>query len=86
MLPSPTCRASSVPFVSTRTLDPHQMGFAFGEALAHVNYLLRLGTLKPIDTTDGRNQNLLQQRCRPLSLRCILCHECAGLHGCAPMR
>jgi hypothetical protein len=42
-----------VPFVFTRKLDPHQMGFAFGEVLAHVNYMLRRGELKPVDTADG---------------------------------
>jgi hypothetical protein len=25
--------------------DPHQMSFAFGETLAHVNYLVRRGEL-----------------------------------------
>ena len=29
--------------------DPHQMGFAFGEALAHVNFMLRHGQLRSID-------------------------------------
>ena len=29
------------------------MGFAFGEVLAHVNYLLRRGKLKRIGTADG---------------------------------
>ena len=36
-----------------RKLDPHQMGFAFSEVLAHVNYMLRQGTLKPAASTDG---------------------------------
>jgi Metallo-beta-lactamase-like, C-terminal domain len=39
--------------VFTRRLDPHQMGFAFGEVLAHVNYMLRRGTLKEIESSDG---------------------------------
>lgn len=30
-----------------RTLDPHQMGFAFAETLAHINRLIRRGELKP---------------------------------------
>jgi hypothetical protein len=38
--------------VFTRKLDPHQTGFAFGEVLAHVNYMLRQGTLKPVATGD----------------------------------
>jgi hypothetical protein len=29
------------------------MGFAFGEVLAHVNHMLRRGTLKPIASADG---------------------------------
>ena len=28
-------------------------GFAFGEVLAHVNYMRRRGSLEPIDTADG---------------------------------
>jgi glyoxylase-like metal-dependent hydrolase (beta-lactamase superfamily II) len=49
-----TCRAAPrsaaelVPFVFTRKLNPHQMGFAFTEVLAHVNYMLRKGLLKPV--------------------------------------
>jgi glyoxylase-like metal-dependent hydrolase (beta-lactamase superfamily II) len=50
---SPKSAAELVPFVFTRELDPHQMGFAFGEVLAHVNYLLRQGKLKPIVSADG---------------------------------
>ena len=53
LLPEPRSAAELVPFVFTRRLDPHQMGFAFGEVLAHVNYMLRRGKLKPIDTADG---------------------------------
>jgi glyoxylase-like metal-dependent hydrolase (beta-lactamase superfamily II) len=37
---------SLVPVVFGRPIeDPHQMSFAFGETLAHVNYLLRRGAL-----------------------------------------
>jgi glyoxylase-like metal-dependent hydrolase (beta-lactamase superfamily II) len=50
---SPKSAAELVPFVFTRELDPHQMGFAFGEVLAHVNHMLRRGTLKPIASADG---------------------------------
>jgi glyoxylase-like metal-dependent hydrolase (beta-lactamase superfamily II) len=50
---APRSAAELVPFVFTRKLDPHQMGFAFGEVLAHVNYLLRRRSLKPTATTDG---------------------------------
>jgi glyoxylase-like metal-dependent hydrolase (beta-lactamase superfamily II) len=38
--------AELVPVVFGRTIDdPHQMGFAFSEALAHVNYMQRAGRL-----------------------------------------
>jgi hypothetical protein len=29
----------------TRKLDPHQMGFAFSELFAHMNYMLARGAL-----------------------------------------
>jgi glyoxylase-like metal-dependent hydrolase (beta-lactamase superfamily II) len=39
--------AQLVPVVFGRTIeDPHQMGFAFSEALAHINYLERAGRLR----------------------------------------
>jgi glyoxylase-like metal-dependent hydrolase (beta-lactamase superfamily II) len=50
---APRSAAELIPFVFTRKLDPHQMGFAFGEVLAHVNYMLRQGTVKPLASTDG---------------------------------
>ncbi len=50
---APKSAAELIPFVYARTLDPHQMGFAFSEVLAHVNYMLRQGTLKPAATADG---------------------------------
>jgi glyoxylase-like metal-dependent hydrolase (beta-lactamase superfamily II) len=50
---APKSAAELVPFVFTRELDPHQMGFAFSEVLAHVNYMLRQGTLKSIAGADG---------------------------------
>jgi hypothetical protein len=33
--------------------DPHQMGFAFSEVLAHVNYMLRAGRLAPASGAGG---------------------------------
>ena len=50
---APKSAAELIPFVYARTLDPHQMGFAFSEVLAHVNYMLRQGTLKPAASLDG---------------------------------
>ena len=49
----PRSAAELVPFVYARQLDPHQMGFAFGEVLAHVNYMLRRGSLRPIEGAKG---------------------------------
>jgi len=49
---APRSAAELVPFVFTLQLDPHQMGFAFSEVLAHVNYMLRQGTLKPVAAKD----------------------------------
>ena len=37
--------AELVPMIFPRALDPQQIGFAFGEVLAHANYLLRRGDL-----------------------------------------
>jgi len=38
--------AAIMPSLFNRKLDAHQMGFAFGEALAHVNHMLALGELR----------------------------------------
>jgi glyoxylase-like metal-dependent hydrolase (beta-lactamase superfamily II) len=42
-----------LPHVFDRVLDPHQMGFAFGEVLAHVNYMLGRGELREAPANDG---------------------------------
>ena len=49
---APRSAAELIPFVFHRPLDPHQTGFAFGEVLAHVNYLLRRGRVHPADGLD----------------------------------
>jgi glyoxylase-like metal-dependent hydrolase (beta-lactamase superfamily II) len=41
-----TTTAGIMPSLFNRKLDPHQMGFAFGEALAHVNHMLALGEIR----------------------------------------
>ena len=41
----PRSAAELIPALFTRALDAHQTGFAFGEVLAHVNYMLGLGEL-----------------------------------------
>lgn len=38
---TPSTTAEILPVLFPRLLDPHQMGFAFGEVLAHINYLER---------------------------------------------
>jgi hypothetical protein len=44
---APCTAANLVPVVFRRAIDdPHQMGFAFSEVLAHVNYMLRAGRLR----------------------------------------
>jgi glyoxylase-like metal-dependent hydrolase (beta-lactamase superfamily II) len=46
---APCTAADLVPVVFHRAIDdPHQMGFAFSEVLAHVNYLVREGRLQPV--------------------------------------
>jgi len=49
----PKSAAELIPFVFARTFDPHQMGFAFSEVLAHVNYMLRQSALKPAPASAG---------------------------------
>jgi len=42
-----------VPLLFRHSLDPHQMGFALGEALAHLNYLMHQGVLSRTLGSDG---------------------------------
>lgn len=49
----PHSPAELIPVIFHRALDPHQTGFAFGETLAHVNYLLRRGRLRQLPPKDG---------------------------------
>jgi glyoxylase-like metal-dependent hydrolase (beta-lactamase superfamily II) len=42
---APRSAAELVPVIFPRVLDPHQMGFAFSEVLAHTNFMSRAGTL-----------------------------------------
>jgi hypothetical protein len=51
-----------MPLVFHRALDGHQMSFAFGELVAHLNYLVRKGTLQcDVDSTGLRRFSLNQQ-------------------------
>lgn len=49
----PLTVAEVLPFMFRRPLDAHQTGFAFGEALAHVNYLADEGALRFRRDQDG---------------------------------
>lgn len=50
----PKTSAQLVPVVFNKhVLDAHQMGFAAGELIAHVNYMLAEGRLRPAPSHDG---------------------------------
>ena len=50
----PVLPAEIVPLLFPRKLDAHQTSFAFGEALAHINYMRRLGWMTAEPGEDGR--------------------------------
>ena len=51
---TPKTAEELVPVVFGRAIeDPHQMTFAFGEALAHANYLVRRNEVSVVNTADG---------------------------------
>jgi glyoxylase-like metal-dependent hydrolase (beta-lactamase superfamily II) len=52
----PSSAADLLPVLFRRQLDRHQMGFALGEALAHLHYLRGLGTLTRHAGGDGVNR------------------------------
>jgi hypothetical protein len=45
--------AELVPHVFRHTLTPHEMGFAFNEVLAHVNYMVERDELAWVEPRDG---------------------------------
>jgi glyoxylase-like metal-dependent hydrolase (beta-lactamase superfamily II) len=49
----PRTATDLVPTVFPRLMDPHQMGFAFSEVVAHVNYMRNRGELVQFRDTDG---------------------------------
>ena len=51
--PRPSTAADLVPALFDRVLDAHQTGFAFGEVLAHVNYMCRRDELLRETGADG---------------------------------
>ena len=50
--------ADMLPVLFRRQLDRHQMGFALGEALAHLHYLKEQGALTLDTGADGVNRFL----------------------------
>lgn len=52
----PMLPAEIVPLLFPRKLDAHQTSFAFGETLAHVNYMLRRGWMVAATDADGRTR------------------------------
>ncbi|WP_286174121.1 MBL fold metallo-hydrolase [Rhodobacter sp. NTK016B] len=56
-LSAPRTVAELVPILFRRPLDPHQMTFAFTEALAHVNRLVRRGEIETVEQ-GGRLVNI----------------------------
>jgi glyoxylase-like metal-dependent hydrolase (beta-lactamase superfamily II) len=53
---SPLSAADLLPVLFRRQLDRHQMGFALGEALAHLHYLEGQGALTPQSGADNVNR------------------------------
>jgi glyoxylase-like metal-dependent hydrolase (beta-lactamase superfamily II) len=48
-----TCAGDLLDVLFRGKLDGHQIGFAMGEAIAHLNYLVEIGRLRRVDTKDG---------------------------------
>lgn len=49
----PKSAAELLPAIFHHPLDPHELSFAFSEVLAHINYMLRQGTLTWAEPKDG---------------------------------
>jgi glyoxylase-like metal-dependent hydrolase (beta-lactamase superfamily II) len=52
----PRSPAQLISAIFPQELDPHQMGFAFNELLAHINAMLRVGTLRRAPPKRGATQ------------------------------
>jgi glyoxylase-like metal-dependent hydrolase (beta-lactamase superfamily II) len=48
-----TTAAQLIDVLFQRALDGHQMGFAMGEAIAHLNHLVTLGRMEPLRDPSG---------------------------------
>ncbi|MFL5266640.1 MAG: MBL fold metallo-hydrolase [Stellaceae bacterium] len=53
---TPKTAVDLLPVLFRRPLDRHQMGFALGEALAHLHYLMYQGALERVPGADGVNR------------------------------
>jgi glyoxylase-like metal-dependent hydrolase (beta-lactamase superfamily II) len=49
----PRSAAELIPFVFTRVMDAHQTGFAFGETLAHINYMVARSELRAVNSKSA---------------------------------
>ncbi len=47
-----TCAGDLIDVMFTPGLDGHQVGFAMGEAIAHLNHLVTLGHMQLIETPE----------------------------------
>ncbi len=63
----PKSAADLVPVIFQQPLDPHETSFAFSEVLAHMNYMLRQGTLAWAETCDGIERVIAARRCVPVA-------------------
>ena len=50
---APQTASDLVPVLFKRTMDAHQTGFAFGETVAHVNYMIAQGRVVETRDDDG---------------------------------
>jgi glyoxylase-like metal-dependent hydrolase (beta-lactamase superfamily II) len=53
-LDSPRTAAEVIPVLFHRKLDDHQLAFAIGESIAHLNHLLSLGRVRRFEDAQGR--------------------------------
>jgi glyoxylase-like metal-dependent hydrolase (beta-lactamase superfamily II) len=59
---APHSVAELVPVLFPRVLDPHQLGFAFSEAHAHVNFLIGARRLRWIDSGNGERRAVQREQ------------------------
>ena len=64
-----TCAGDLIDVMFTPGLDGHQIGFAMGEAIAHLNHLVTLGHMQLIETPDAGALPAHQRRATRASSR-----------------